>query len=656
MALDTSNIPELTKMPPDSGEQQKQVITLIESVDNTNQKINSLLEDNNDMQKEASKQMKESSESIIESRKESFKAFEKIGSKFSEIGNNIVDKNKEIITTGLLGPISLLTKPLEDFAGFSIADTLGNALKPKRSKIKPTANDVARDGDSGILFLWNKLKGYLGKEDEEGSLLDKLGNMDGFASLVPALLKGGAVMAIAGGVIWAVIDGIRASAMADEWGTSKANAVIGGVLGGTGSGWNNAFKNAGKYALIGAGTGFLIGGPIGAIAGGLIGAAIGLVVGYIGGEAIAQRLQQTQDELDSIWESETLNGVEKVSASAMSIQSTMQDGVAGFFEATTEMVTSIFTKDQDKIDRAGEITRKVFDVLFKYGNPAFYIEKIFEGVDKIKEIVKEVKGRDFLKKFIGKTTAFFLTSYENFTDAITNGNILKKIGKGIRDAIQPQIMDWIQSKFMNGNLFQGENDNSMGNIGNQIFSGITNWFVGILGMNREDVETSGFWTTLWTDTTDWIDEKIIQPLKDFFLMIGDFFAGFQELGVGGVTKGLIEGTLFDQLGDIQSKREYEREQLERFNAPVSVNDAIIKPDGSIIRTAPDDTIIATKNEPNMNPTMMGDDRIFRMMLDTLNKLLAETTAIKNKPTNNGESNGGGISNNTLEQMSTGRLY
>jgi hypothetical protein len=100
----------------------------------------------------------------------------------------------------------------------------------------------------------------------------------------------GGIASIATGLIMMVIDGIKGSLLSGKWGTTKIGSAVGAAFAGTGKGIINAFGNMGKWALIGAGIGFLIppGNIVGAIAGGLIGAALGGILGFIGGKNLAK--------------------------------------------------------------------------------------------------------------------------------------------------------------------------------------------------------------------------------------------------------------------------------------------------------------------------------------------------------------------------------
>lgn len=81
---------------------------------------------------------------------------------------------------------------------------------------------------------------------------------------------------------------------ADKWGTGKTSAAIGGFIGGTDDNTlSRTLKNAGKYALAGAALGSFfpgIGNVAGWVIGGLIGLVAGGTTGAIGGENIANGL------------------------------------------------------------------------------------------------------------------------------------------------------------------------------------------------------------------------------------------------------------------------------------------------------------------------------------------------------------------------------
>lgn len=135
---------------------------------------------------------------------------------------------------------------------------------------------------------------------------------------------------LAGGIIWAAVDGIRGLFKAQDWGVSSIAGFLGGLLGGTlNNSILNVFGNMGKWALIGATAGSVLPG-VGTILGGLFGAALGGILGYFGGETIAKFID---DSVNFI--SEGINkGI---------------DFISRIFRGIIDSVVSVFTAISDKI-------------------------------------------------------------------------------------------------------------------------------------------------------------------------------------------------------------------------------------------------------------------------------------------------------------------
>lgn len=234
--------------------------------------------------------------------------FGKLGENISSGISTITENSSGVIASALLGPMRTLIEP---FGGMQkVTGLIGSAfgkIGAGVSRFKDhyrgsiTRNTISKI-DPGAVYIADQLAGDKTDPEKAGgigqTILDALGfgatnsilsKLSGLTGL--GLAGMGAIAAIAAGLIWAVIDGIRAWFLASDWGVSNIIAFIGGFLAGTGTGWKSAFLGMGKWALVGAGTGFLVGGPIGALVGGLIGAAIGGIVGYFGGEKVANVLQ-----------------------------------------------------------------------------------------------------------------------------------------------------------------------------------------------------------------------------------------------------------------------------------------------------------------------------------------------------------------------------
>jgi hypothetical protein len=105
---------------------------------------------------------------------------------------------------------------------------------------------------------------------------------------------GGSLAKMGGGILSAGMMGMDAFSgvgMANQWGTSKTSAGIGGALGGTESGASGAMSGVIKGAALG-----MMFGPIGAG----LGALAGGLLGFVGGENIAKGLDWIWDKVKNV--------------------------------------------------------------------------------------------------------------------------------------------------------------------------------------------------------------------------------------------------------------------------------------------------------------------------------------------------------------------
>ena len=158
--------------------------------------------------------------------------------------------------------------------------------------------EVGEDGDGGGFFstLLGSILGTGGGVGIGAAIKTYFTSGKGtglWGKILPKVLTVGRFIPIIGAIIGPLIDGISGWFKADEWGTSKAGAVIGAAIGGTGSGASGAAWGA----LKGGTVGFAVGGPLGALAGVLIGA----VAGWFGGERIAKALDKIGDFFSREW-------------------------------------------------------------------------------------------------------------------------------------------------------------------------------------------------------------------------------------------------------------------------------------------------------------------------------------------------------------------
>lgn len=161
---------------------------------------------------------------------------------------------------------------------------------------------------------------------------------------------------------------------AENWGTSKTAATIGGMIGGTGSGVSGAVNGALKGMALGATVGSAI--PVvGTLIGGVIGALGGGIAGAIGGENIAKFL-------DSAW------------PTVKKIGSAIWDTLEKLLSYPKDFFVKIFDSIIEKKD----------DIWKKYVQPL--MDTISNGITTVTEVFKtalDVLAHpiDSLKKLLG---------------------------------------------------------------------------------------------------------------------------------------------------------------------------------------------------------------------------------------------------------------
>lgn len=581
-----------------------------------------------------------------------------------------------------------------------MGDTLGNIanyLKPKRV---PPKRSVMKEFSPESVYLADTMKETSEKEPDKG-LFKKLGGLLGLGGagiaslggkLFPQLMSKLPLLALAGGIIWAVIDGIKASLLADEWGVSKLSAGIGGILGGTGKGLKNAFKNMGKWALIGAGIGSFV--PvIGTLAGGLIGAAVGFILGWIGGENLSKGIEKIKDKIIEFVQSGFVNSIIQF------FKDFVNTGIETFLEKIN--IKGIWESDRNIAD-------KIFDSIKNMASTL--IESLFEGlITAVDNLLGEgnviSEGLNLLKDFIQPAIDIILSIPQSFIEGIMDASKLKEIWAdedasfgeklgmtianlaemligGIVNMVQtvgPKLIDFIKNIFTK-NEETGEDAlgkrflDVLATIGEKMLNFVWDMLQGIYKgidaatggkvteamnwVNEKLIQPIGDFFQQIPDTIkdykdkvfDWVETKIVDPIKDFFGLISeklatarlDFAQYTAKASLGGVlgisekevikAREFFEGMISDRQllqilrseeGNIKQALMDLYEKTREFKTPESqgeylhsraleskdiqnVEDAIIKPTGEVIRTSPEDTIIATKNNVNNSNTYINE--------------------------------------------------
>jgi len=226
---------------------------------------------------------------------------------------------------------------------------------------------------------------------------------------------------IGAGVIWGVVDAVKAGVNAEEWGTSKLSAQLGGFFAGSADGM---FANMGKWALIGAGVGTAVFPFVGTIAGGLLGAIIGGVLNSIGAEAIAQKF----DAL-GYWFEENIGS--KIDSMLTELKYTWSQVTTWYDDKLKPAIDNFKTEMEPVFERL----RKVFDNVSDTVSPL---------LDSIEEVVSEtiwpaIKGigtffGDGLIKVLGTLPEFLIWSMEQIDETVLI----------IREKVQA-VQDWFEA-------------------------------------------------------------------------------------------------------------------------------------------------------------------------------------------------------------------
>lgn len=455
--------------------------------------------------------------------------FKEVLSKFTDHFSRFTDNMVQETKNFLLGPLQLVTKPLEDM-GLELPSITGILGGTKKKKFNPTRSTVLqriKDGE-GFVLISDTIKKIFGDKEtgkkgffqnifdkiKEGFLGTAMGQgIAGMAKkMFPTILKALPILAIAAGVLWGVFDAIAAVAKAQNWEVSKISAAIGGFIAGSGDGGiKDAFKNAGKWALIGAGIGSIV--PVvGTLAGGLIGAAIGGILGYIGGKKVSQGIDAVSkwfssiidfkaiidaspigafirffDSMKETWKDPSKSIGMKVGESIRYIGTLIWDIVLSPFK----MILDLFTGKLFKKDAMKNISASMKDGIKSIGR---FFSDMFEG------LFKGVKPLDFIKdKFndwvsepINKMLLFVKVKFDEVTAWIKekfNDWVLTPIKTAV-SFIGEKFNEFVKSPFMQ-NIIETFKT-VFGGIETYIITPIKKVIGGIWGFIKEIGNTFGF--------------------------------------------------------------------------------------------------------------------------------------------------------------------
>lgn len=549
--------------------------------------------------------------------KEDFKENHKVLGGIASGIKDTFERNKESLQ-GLLGPLNLFIAPLKDFfGGFgAIFKFVGGGVKKlfgKFTKKNPTASDVLKSGAFGVgaLYIGSKLEKLLGEtngEDKEG-IFGKLGL--GENASWGGILKGGGKkllggaskfltmghgavaggLGILGGGALMAKDAMKGVQMAGQGEWSESK--VASSMGGLLGGFDSGFKGAFKNMGKWALMGFGIGNIICPIVGGIIGGLIGGAIGGILG-----------------W-----IGGEKISKAL--------ESVGTFFKG-------VFTKTMEGLKKAWGKTKE------------------FAKLAKDKTIMKSKQVKEAIGTFISSSTKAIgekVGKMKDFASNVWGG--LKNLGSEAWSSFKdgtlftnfiPDLLNKIKDK-----LFEGFNmlkESPLGQFVQKLFENIQS------GMEKFFNENP---------IGKWLDSHIIAPIKNAFGQMGAWFSyigdAFSKDGITGalsaMTVGMIKKDKSTGLTDFEA---YKQNLLN----PTNVDDAIIRTDGSIIKTNPKDTLVALKDVPlsmeqirsdttkNLNSSLngLGSDKTLEKKLttiiDVLSKILAKDVQVNLPPQTRGD--------------------
>lgn len=358
--------------------------------------------------------------------------------------------------------ISVLIDGFSDQAAKQISDIMGVASGGVK-----TETTIKKSGTSEILgAIGSRILGGLGMDKETNikksgtsgilgtigsSILVGLG-MGKAPAFISTLAKGAGAMApvimIAGGLIWAAVDGIRGFLKADKWGTTKVSGALGGVLGGTDKGLKGAAKNMGKWALIGARIGSIVP-AVGTLAGGLIGAAIGGILGWIGGERLAKAFDKI-----GVWFNEKFGVVIDFFRDLLGgFKDGFFEGIGYFFGKLAEKLRNFFNKVDEVFDNIGNFFGRLTEKIQEFAIGLW--NNVVEVFDNIINFFGRLTEK--LKNFFNnpeKIKEFAIGLWNNLVEVLDNiGNYLAdfiknawaKIKKGFKKGKEDEVREMMDS-------------------------------------------------------------------------------------------------------------------------------------------------------------------------------------------------------------------
>ena len=460
----------------------------------------------------------------------------------------VVEKNSTSLRGAFLGPFNLLLSPFEKFFGGSVFSGLKNFFTRKKlTKKHPQEKDLLKNNEYTGIYIIDKLKKMIGKEKDDGlfgGIFGKIKGVGEFFKSLPLLFT----------TLFQLIKNIPILGKALR-GMMLLIKSFGKNFLGKGGG---LFKFLGSGATKAAGKAMLplaiITSVIDVIKDGILGMfkakewGVGKGASALGGifGGLDKGIKGAFKNMGK-W-----MGIGAVIGSVVPVVGTIAGGLIG---AVIGGILGFI--GGERMSKAFNAIGKFFVNLFTVWIPEFFTKKVPAF---FKVLLDSLKSK---KKLLGNmfvnTLGFIIAPIPTLIKTFFSSGLASKVG--------------------------GLLDRAIGFI----FDAVSNLF-------GSDVT----WEDAKNKISDFMDKVVIAPIKNFLSAISDFFVyASEKINENGFFKGVAEivsGMFFKDKKT--GKTDYETWKSSRT---VDVNDAIIKSDGTIIRTSVDDNIIATKNIPqNLN--------------------------------------------------------
>lgn len=524
--------------------------------------------------------------------KEDFKENHKILGGIASGIKDTFDRNKETLQ-GLLGPLNLFIAPLKDFfGGFgAVFKFIGGGVKKlfgKFTKKNPTASDVLKTGAYGVgsLYIGHKLDELFGKTSGKNNLGGFLDNFKEFGGILSTLNK--AVTSFSSLATVAGLGMVIKDAISG-WnkGDEWGTENWASMLGAIVGGTGSGASGAEQGAIKYA----LLGAPFG-LAGILVGGIMGGILGFFGGKFWSQGLQDVKDLLTG-----------KTNMTEMRKRELLKDVDKN--KNLNEMQKSVMYKladtlsEEDFVNLGNNLSNKNWGGALR-GTIDNWLKGNFDTLseDELVSLLQYQTGfSDLNKSNVNQYKEFFKQLHGSFSD-VGLSNIYKNNQTLAWNMKELSRLQTVYDDYKKGNTTIDELNSVLENSG---------FYGGVNSQQFKNLITSG--------------------------LLNLSYANIGGLDTSGI-----------------KKKNRTNEFLSDLNYSVTdVNDAIIRADGSIIKTNPKDTLVALKDIPlsmeqvrnnttkNLNSFLgsLSEDKNLEKKLttiiDVLSKILAKDVQVNLPP-------------------------